>query len=214
MQELCNLLLDYSGMPTFRILVTSFVCYCWITYNFKNLVNCFVYYFFSSCLVLIFSIFLYIVVALSIITSYAVKTKLISSSTSLNYVLPFVLVLAALRAKGRQRYYLDNLQQLIRIVRWIKINDLLFHGNKFERESWGSVFLLFDFLGNKGKLYSPYKRCYMYVYHYFLKYLFYYKGCLHLSISVAYPILLFLIFLLNESNICRFTLYREVLSDP
>lgn len=104
-------------MPTFRILVTSFVCYCWITYNFKNLVNCFVYYFFSSCLVLIFSIFLYIVVALSIITSYAVKTKLISSSTSLNYVLPFVLVLAALRAKGRQRYYLDNLQQLIRIVR-------------------------------------------------------------------------------------------------
>ncbi|KAA0066624.1 ARM REPEAT PROTEIN INTERACTING WITH ABF2-like [Cucumis melo var. makuwa] len=77
--------------------------------------SCFVYYCFNPYLMPIISIFLYSIVALSIITSYAVKTKLISSS--LNHVYPFVLVLAALRAKGRQHYYLDNLRQLIWIVR-------------------------------------------------------------------------------------------------
>ena len=68
-------------------------------------------------LVPIFSLYLYSVVALSIITSYAVKKKLISISLKHVNHFSIVLVLAALRAKGRQLYYLDNLRQLIQIVR-------------------------------------------------------------------------------------------------
>ena len=65
----------------------------------------------------IFSNFQFTFVDLPIRTNYAVKIKLIS--ISLNYVnhFPFVLVPAALRAKGRQLYYLDNLRQLIQIAR-------------------------------------------------------------------------------------------------
>ncbi|KAA0041123.1 mucin-3A-like isoform X2 [Cucumis melo var. makuwa] len=100
--------------------------------------SCFVYYCFNPYLMPIISIFLYSIVARSIITIYAVKTKLISGS--LNHVYPFVLVLAALRVKGRQHYYLDNLRQLIWIVSFEKC-QLLHWGGWHRRgmDGWVSL---------------------------------------------------------------------------